>query len=125
MRPAISDASTQLESLFQSELDVVFGYLVSRCGSRALAEDLTAETFLAAGRRIESGGDDQPKHAEQHGETDDHDVKPEHLFGIHICRTEMEIHPAENRQNRHQQQLRKYHEYGFSLASVGVAGMDY
>jgi RNA polymerase sigma-70 factor (ECF subfamily) len=33
----------------------VYGYLLSRCGSRSLAEDLTAETFLAA-VRAESGG---------------------------------------------------------------------
>jgi RNA polymerase sigma-70 factor, ECF subfamily len=26
----------------------IYGYLLSRCGQRALAEDLTAETFLAA-----------------------------------------------------------------------------
>lgn len=37
----------------------MFGFLLLRCGSRAVAEDLTGETFLAASRRFAEGrGDD-------------------------------------------------------------------
>jgi RNA polymerase sigma-70 factor (ECF subfamily) len=37
-----------LLALYDEALPQVYGYLLSRCGQRALAEDLTAETFLAA-----------------------------------------------------------------------------
>jgi len=37
-----------LLSLYDRALPEVYGYLLARCGQRALAEDLTAETFLAA-----------------------------------------------------------------------------
>ena len=37
-----------LLSLYDHALPQVYGYLLARCGRRALAEDLTAETFLAA-----------------------------------------------------------------------------
>jgi RNA polymerase sigma-70 factor (ECF subfamily) len=37
-----------LLSLYDATLPQVYGYLLARCGSRVLAEDLTAETFLAA-----------------------------------------------------------------------------
>jgi RNA polymerase sigma-70 factor, ECF subfamily len=39
---------TGLLTLYDEALPQVYGYLLSRCGQRALAEDLTAETFLAA-----------------------------------------------------------------------------
>jgi RNA polymerase sigma-70 factor, ECF subfamily len=42
--------------LYDRVLPQVYGYLLSRCGSRALAEDLTAETFLAAVRAEAQGG---------------------------------------------------------------------
>jgi RNA polymerase sigma-70 factor (ECF subfamily) len=35
-------------AIFGEALPRVYGYLLPRCGSAALAEDLTAETFLAA-----------------------------------------------------------------------------
>jgi RNA polymerase sigma-70 factor, ECF subfamily len=35
-------------AFYDDALPHVYGYLSARCGSRALAEDLTAETFLAA-----------------------------------------------------------------------------
>lgn len=35
-------------ALYDSALPEVYGYLVTRCGDRGLAEDLTSETFLAA-----------------------------------------------------------------------------
>jgi RNA polymerase sigma-70 factor (ECF subfamily) len=37
-----------LLALYDSALPEVYGYLVSRCGDAALAEDLTSDTFLAA-----------------------------------------------------------------------------
>jgi RNA polymerase sigma-70 factor (ECF subfamily) len=37
-----------LLSLYDDALPQVYGYLLARCGHRTLAEDLTAETFLAA-----------------------------------------------------------------------------
>ena len=37
-----------LLSLYDTALPQVYGYLLARCGQRAVAEDLTAETFLAA-----------------------------------------------------------------------------
>jgi RNA polymerase sigma-70 factor, ECF subfamily len=40
--------SAPLLDLYPKALPEVYGYLVARCGSRALAEDLTAETFMAA-----------------------------------------------------------------------------
>jgi RNA polymerase sigma-70 factor (ECF subfamily) len=39
-----------LLSLYDEALPEVYGYLLARCGSRPVAEDLTAETFLAAVR---------------------------------------------------------------------------
>jgi RNA polymerase sigma-70 factor, ECF subfamily len=41
-------ATGGLLALYDEALPQVYGYLLSRCGQRALAEDLTAETFLAA-----------------------------------------------------------------------------
>ena len=37
-----------MASLYRHALPQVYGYLLPRCGSTALAEDLTAETFMAA-----------------------------------------------------------------------------
>lgn len=45
MRP---DPAFGLLELYDEALPHVYGYLVHRCHDRALAEDLTAETFLAA-----------------------------------------------------------------------------
>ncbi len=45
-----------LLSLYDRALPEVYGYLLARCGHRALAEDLTAETFLAAVRAESDGG---------------------------------------------------------------------
>jgi RNA polymerase sigma-70 factor, ECF subfamily len=46
--PTPEPASTRLLSLYGDALPHVYGYLLSRCGTTTLAEDLTAETFLAA-----------------------------------------------------------------------------
>jgi RNA polymerase sigma-70 factor (ECF subfamily) len=42
------EASDPVLVIYRVALPQVFGYLLSRCGSAALAEDLTSETFLAA-----------------------------------------------------------------------------
>lgn len=42
------DPGPALLELYDVALPEVYGYLLSRCGQRSLAEDLTAETFLAA-----------------------------------------------------------------------------
>ncbi|GII83641.1 hypothetical protein Ssi03_16310 [Sphaerisporangium siamense] len=40
------DPGAALLALYDAALPQVYGYLLSRCGQRALAEDLTAETLL-------------------------------------------------------------------------------
>jgi RNA polymerase sigma-70 factor, ECF subfamily len=47
-RLAPGDPPARLLEVYDQALPQVYGYLLSRCGQRALAEDLTAETFLAA-----------------------------------------------------------------------------
>lgn len=42
------DPAAGLLELYDRALPQVYGYLLSRCGRPAVAEDLTAETFLAA-----------------------------------------------------------------------------
>ena len=37
-----------LLALYDTALPQVYGYLLARCGDRAVAEDLASETFLAA-----------------------------------------------------------------------------
>ncbi|MET0909121.1 MAG: sigma factor, partial [Ilumatobacteraceae bacterium] len=47
--PAVEpDPGLGLLGLYDAALPQVFGYLLPRCGDRSLAEDLTAESFLAA-----------------------------------------------------------------------------
>ncbi len=46
--PPAEDSGTTLLELYDAALPHVYGYLLSRCGRKALAEDLTSETFLAA-----------------------------------------------------------------------------
>lgn len=45
---AAPDPALRLLARYDEALPHVHGYLLARCGNRALAEDLTAETFLAA-----------------------------------------------------------------------------
>ncbi len=47
-QPAGADQGPALLALYDRALPEVYGYLVSRCGDPSVAEDLTAETFLAA-----------------------------------------------------------------------------
>ncbi len=46
--PAVADHGRALLALYDRALPQVYGYLLPRCGSTVVAEDLTAETFLAA-----------------------------------------------------------------------------
>jgi RNA polymerase sigma-70 factor (ECF subfamily) len=45
---AIDDPGSALLALYDQALPLVYGYLLRRCPAAALAEDLTAEVFLAA-----------------------------------------------------------------------------
>jgi RNA polymerase sigma-70 factor (ECF subfamily) len=44
----VADQGAVLLALYDRAVPEVYGYLLPRCGSIAVAEDLTAETFLAA-----------------------------------------------------------------------------
>jgi RNA polymerase sigma-70 factor (ECF subfamily) len=44
-----------LLEVYDRALPQVYGYLMSRCGERSVAEDLTSETFLAAARQRQEG----------------------------------------------------------------------
>jgi RNA polymerase sigma-70 factor (ECF subfamily) len=46
--PEPAEQAATLLGLYDRGLPSVYGYLVSRCGNTTVAEDLTAETFLAA-----------------------------------------------------------------------------
>ncbi len=50
-----SDPAAALLTLYDGALPEVYGYLRSRCGNVALAEDLTSETFLAAVDAVQRG----------------------------------------------------------------------
>ena len=53
--PRQGDQRAELLALYDRALPDVYGYLRHRCGSETVAEDLTAETFLAAVRAVEWG----------------------------------------------------------------------
>lgn len=50
---APGDIRVRLVELYDTALDEVYGYLVPRCGSPTVAEDLTSETFLAAADAVQ------------------------------------------------------------------------
>lgn len=54
----LEDEPESLLALYDRCLPYVYGYLMSRCGTKAVADDLTAETFLAAVDAVRS--DDPP-----------------------------------------------------------------
>lgn len=47
-------AATDLERLFAENVDAVFGFAFTRCGSRVLAEEVAADTFAEAARVLRS-----------------------------------------------------------------------
>ena len=49
------DTTHRVIELYEGAVGDVYGYLVRRCLSHAVAEDLTAETFLAAARAARTG----------------------------------------------------------------------
>jgi RNA polymerase sigma-70 factor (ECF subfamily) len=53
--PAISDQGAELLAVYDRALPQVYGYLRPRCESTSVAEDLTAETFLAAVTSVQRG----------------------------------------------------------------------
>lgn len=50
------DPAFALLQLYEAALPEVYGYLLARCGSRAVAEELTSETFLGAVTACRSTG---------------------------------------------------------------------
>jgi RNA polymerase sigma-70 factor (ECF subfamily) len=50
MRNVVDDGARRLVELYDELLPEVYGYLLDRSGDRAVAEDLTSETFLAVVR---------------------------------------------------------------------------
>ena len=56
------DPGAALLELYDAALPQVYGYLLARCGRRALAEDLTAETFLAAVAACQAGAAADAQH---------------------------------------------------------------
>lgn len=61
--PAPGDPAGALLGIYDRALPQVYGYLVTRCGSTPVAEDLTAETFLAAVEGIQKGTLTEPSTA--------------------------------------------------------------
>jgi RNA polymerase sigma-70 factor (ECF subfamily) len=51
----VDDQGDVLLALYDRSLPQVYGYLVARCGRATLAEDLTADTYLAAVAAIHRG----------------------------------------------------------------------
>jgi RNA polymerase sigma-70 factor (ECF subfamily) len=51
----VAASRSELEMLYEREVATVHGFLVARCGSRTLAEDLTAEVFINAATRFSEG----------------------------------------------------------------------
>jgi RNA polymerase sigma-70 factor (ECF subfamily) len=54
------DPALGLLTLYDEALPHVYGYLLARCGDTSLAEDLTAESFLAAVHTVRKPGAPEP-----------------------------------------------------------------
>jgi RNA polymerase sigma-70 factor (ECF subfamily) len=50
-----ASAVSGLVAIYARALPQVYGYLLPRCGSAVVAEDVTAETFMAAVDALEKG----------------------------------------------------------------------
>lgn len=55
----VPDDKQFLGELYASHAERVYGFVLSRCGSRALAEDLTGDTFVDAARAVARGDRDR------------------------------------------------------------------
>ena len=53
--PARIEQRRQLEATFELHSDAVFGFVLSRCGSDDVAQDVTSEVFIDAARRFAEG----------------------------------------------------------------------
>jgi RNA polymerase sigma-70 factor, ECF subfamily len=53
----MSGGGDPVVAIYQEALPRVYGYLLPRCGNVSVAEDLTAETFLAALAATRAGGE--------------------------------------------------------------------
>jgi RNA polymerase sigma-70 factor (ECF subfamily) len=58
--PVRPDPALALLELYEDALPHVYGYLLARCGDTSLAEDLTAESFLAAVHAVRTPGAPDP-----------------------------------------------------------------
>lgn len=48
-----------LVALFDTQFDVVFQFVLARCGDRSVADDVAADTFLAAANALASGQEER------------------------------------------------------------------
>ena len=55
----IDHGAEELACLFDAELAAVHGFVLARCGSSAVAEDVTGEVFVAAAERVAQGRGDE------------------------------------------------------------------
>lgn len=53
------DGATGLLAIYDRALPQVYGYIVRRCGTSALAEDLTSDVFMAAATALRNGSADE------------------------------------------------------------------
>ena len=59
LRRQITDPTrAQLVALFDNEFDAVFQFVLARCGDRSVADDVAADTFLAAANALSSGSEE-------------------------------------------------------------------
>jgi RNA polymerase sigma-70 factor (ECF subfamily) len=56
---ASGNPAAELLAIYDRALPPVFGYIVRRCGTTALAEDLTSDVFMAAAAALRNGTADQ------------------------------------------------------------------
>ena len=54
-----NEGPARLLALYERALPQVYGYLVRRCGTEALAEDLTSDVFMAAATALRAGAMDE------------------------------------------------------------------
>lgn len=57
--PTIDQGQLALQELFRSQVSRVHGFVLVRCGSTAVAEDVTSQVFVEAARRFAQGRTDE------------------------------------------------------------------